>query len=230
MWRNLLKKSILLALVGICLLIGYEARKPGRLPFQELRLLGADNSPIEQVVTTMEIRKGTNMLRIEPQTVRERLIELPWVRDARVSRQFPDILEVELLEKVAVATSREGEKLFLVDEYGLFIKPLESHERPILPVVTTLVDEKKRSERIVELMNLLGEHEWLKVRLSEAVGLPGHRWALYTRQGIKLLLSQMPQQELHLLRLLQKRFKILDRQVRQVDLRIAGVAVVRPLS
>ena len=57
--------------------------------------------------------------------------------------------------------------------------------------------------------------------------MPGGRWTLYTKQGVKVLLSKRTDQELALLKRLQEQYAVLDRKIRQVELRIPGRAMVR---
>ena len=159
---------------------------------------------------------------------------LPWVRSARVRRVFPVGLWVEMAEKVAVCTGRDGDRLTLLDEYGMAIKPLEPGDPLVLPVVTTgaggkpsLRSENERPARVVRLINLLGRHGWLRERISEAVELSEDHWTLHTRQGMRLLISHRGNEELALLKRLQDQHRVLDRKVRQVELRIAGRVAVR---
>ncbi len=132
-----------------------------------------------------------------------------------------------LKERVAVCLGRDGERLVLLDEYGKPIKRLEPEDPLPLPVVTQPADGNV-SVRTVMLMNLLGEHLWLKERLSEAVGLSNDRWIFYTRKGTRILFSDRIREEMALLRKLHLRYRLLDRRVVQVDLRIPGKVAVRP--
>ncbi|MBF0590191.1 MAG: cell division protein FtsQ/DivIB [Magnetococcales bacterium] len=97
----------------------------------------------------------------------------------------------------------------------------------MFPMVVTNEWSKDGPAKVVWLMNLLGRHPWLKDRITEAIGYAGNRWVLYTNRGVKLLLSNDADRELKFLSRLQKRYAILDRTVRQVELRIPGKAAVR---
>ncbi len=203
-----------------------EANKPGWFPLQEMRISGLANTTVVQATEVVGIEKGVNLLGVEPRSVKSRMETLPWVRSVHVKRQFPSTLIVRVVEKVAVGMVREKDRLFLVDEYGAIIKPLEKTDPLMLPIIVSAPGEEKAAQ-VVWLINLLSKHAWLKGRISEAVGLPGGRWALYTKQGVKLLLSQQTDQGLELLRRLQEQFAVLDRKIRQVELRIPGKAMVR---
>ncbi|MEO5353990.1 MAG: FtsQ-type POTRA domain-containing protein [Magnetococcus sp. XQGC-1] len=225
-----MRKQIALLFL-IALLVGSalgwrEMRKPGWFPLQDVRINGLVNTSMERAMEAVNAEKGTNLLSVDPRVVQTRMESLPWVRSVHVRRQFPATLVVRVVEKVAVGMVREGDRLFLVDEYGVTVKPLEKTDPLMLPIIVSAQGEEK-SAQVVWLINLLTKHAWLHPRISEAVGLPGGRWTLYTKQGVKLLLSKRTDQELELLRRLQEQYAILDRKIRQVELRVPGKAMVR---
>ncbi|MBF0400342.1 MAG: FtsQ-type POTRA domain-containing protein [Magnetococcales bacterium] len=224
--RKQIATLFLIGLLAAGVLGWREANKPGWFPLQEMRISGLANTTVVQATEVVGIEKGVNLLGVEPRSVKSRMETLPWVRSVHVKRQFPSTLIVRVVEKVAVGMVREKDRLFLVDEYGAIIKPLEKTDPLMLPIIVSAPGEEKAAQ-VVWLINLLSKHAWLKGRISEAVGLPGGRWALYTKQGVKLLLSQQTDQGLELLRRLQEQFAVLDRKIRQVELRIPGKAMVR---
>ncbi|MBF0417433.1 MAG: FtsQ-type POTRA domain-containing protein [Magnetococcales bacterium] len=198
-------------------------------PLETIHIRGLVNIPNQVAVGAMETPKGTNLLAIDPETIRARLLALPWIHSVKVKRIFPSTLTVTLAEKSAVGLSRQGERLMVLDEYGMPIKPFEKGDPLLLPVITPLPGAKQ-AEQTVLLLNLLDKQAWIKDQISEAVGMPGGGWTLYTRRGVKLLLSNRAEQELSLLHRLQKRYKILDLRIRQVELRIANRIAIRPES
>ncbi|MEO5376388.1 MAG: FtsQ-type POTRA domain-containing protein [Magnetococcus sp. DMHC-6] len=230
MWRNLMMGGLFICLIGLGIFGWKKTRDPGRFPFKDLVILGSVHTTKEQVLSKITLSRGDNLLLANPREIRDNLLTLPWVRQARVQRIFPSTLEVGLREKQPVFMSRVGEKLILMDEYGKSIKPFELGDPVILPIAIPASGTKDPNADLVNLMNLLGKHEWLRNRLSEAKGITSKRWALFTKKGIQILLSQNPEPELDLLRQLQKQYKILDREIERVDLRINGVAVVKPHS
>ncbi|MBF0096548.1 MAG: FtsQ-type POTRA domain-containing protein [Magnetococcales bacterium] len=203
-----------------------EINHPGWFPLQEMRIAGLENTSVARATEAVGIEKGSNLLTVQPKNVQNRLEALPWIRSVHVKRQFPSTLLIRVVEKRAVGMVREDDRLFLVDEYGATIKPMEKEDPLMLPIIVSAPGEEKATQ-VVWLINLLSKHAWLQGRISEAVSYPGGRWTLYTKQGIKLLLSQRIDQELALLKRLQDQYAILDRKVRQVELRISGKAMVR---
>ncbi|OSM07056.1 cell division protein FtsQ/DivIB [Magnetofaba australis] len=231
MTRSTLIGALFIVLAAAAVFGWQAAHAPGRFPLQEIRIEGALHTDVEATVSALGIDKARNMLRIDPIALRTALLERPWVKEAQVSRRFPSTLDINLTEKRALCMSREGETLYLLDEAGRRIKAAEPGDPLILPVITDdFSAPNERPERVTQFMTALEERPWLKTRLSEVTALPGGRWVLYTREGVRLLLSNRLESELKLLNALQNRYRILDRRIRQVDLRVAGRAAVRPLE
>ncbi|MBF0153829.1 MAG: FtsQ-type POTRA domain-containing protein [Magnetococcales bacterium] len=231
MWSRLLTFFFVVVVAGGVTLGWREARQPGHFQLQEIRLLGrvhTDEKVILGALRDIGIVQGTNLLRIDPRLVLEKMATLPWIRKVRIERIYPDVLAIAMVEKVAVCMSRQGEQLTLLDEYGKPIKSLEKGDPLRMPVVFRK-ESVLESETVVSLMNLLGKHPWLREQLSEAISIPGDRWIMYTKKGVRILFSQRAEAEMNLLRQLQDRYRILDRRVRQVDMRVSGLVAVRPL-
>ncbi|MBF0284812.1 MAG: FtsQ-type POTRA domain-containing protein [Magnetococcales bacterium] len=228
-------RRLLLSLFGLLLLgaAGYggwtQAVKPGRFPLEELRVRGATRTGLEPIKEAMAAPLGSNLLAIDLKGARERLLALPWVRRVEVDRIFPDALAVSVVEKQPVCLALVGETLVLLDEYGQTIKPLEKGD-PVLAPIVRPPEGEEGPEEVVALLNLLARQAWLKEYISEARGLAGGRWVLTTRRGIRLLLPPQPEASLELLARLQAKHNLLDRPLRQVDLRIPRRVAVRPLQ
>ena len=203
-----------------------EVQKPGRLPLQEVRLTGMIHTPVAQAMAVTGVQKGDNLLSINLNRIQQQMESLPWIRSVRVKRKFPSTLLIRVVEKVAVGMGRKQDQLVLLDEYGMVIKPVEVQDTLVTPIVVPARGHNQAAQ-VVWLINLLAKHGWLRDRISEAVGLPGGRWTLYTKKGVKLLFSKQTDQEMRLLQRLQDQYAILDRKISQVELRIPGRAAVR---
>lgn len=218
----------ILSVFTLLLFKGWEMmHQEHRFPLEKIHIRGLVNITRKEAFQAIDTPKGTNLLAVNPDTIRSRLLSLPWVQTVRVKRVFPSTITITLTEKSAVCVGKKGEQLMLMDEYGMPIKPLESKDPLLLPVVTP-APGPNHAASVVWIMNLLDKQSWIKDQISEAVGQVGGRWVLHTKKGVKLLLSNRAEQELDLLHRLQKRYKILDLRIRQVELRIANRVAVRP--
>jgi len=55
---------------------------------------------------------------VDLEATRDRLMQLSWVEDARVSRQLPDTLVIDIVERKPVAVLAKADKLVLIDPTG----------------------------------------------------------------------------------------------------------------
>ncbi len=91
---------------------------------------------------------------------RRQLLALDWVRDAHVSRIWPDRVVVRIVERQPVAFVRSGSSTSsLIDEDGVLL-PLHQSARFRLPVVTGITarqSEQERRQRIHRMLTLKSE-------------------------------------------------------------------------
>ena len=64
------------------------------------------------------------MTMVDLAALRADLLHLSWVKDARVSRQLPDTLVIDIVERKPHAVLRAGDHLVLIDETGAVLDPI----------------------------------------------------------------------------------------------------------
>jgi cell division protein FtsQ len=93
-----------------------------------------------QVHALVDGIKGENILRLDVETYRRRLMDSPWVSTVTLSRVLPSTIDVAIVERTPMAVARVGEQLFLVDDAGVIIDEYSAEYRDIdLPIVDGLV-------------------------------------------------------------------------------------------
>jgi cell division protein FtsQ len=81
------------------------------------------------------IRPGDRLLAVDPDAVAARLATHPWIASARVRRELPSTLQIDVTERHAAATALMG-ALYLLDDAGHPFKRATFEEADGLPVVT----------------------------------------------------------------------------------------------
>ncbi|WP_423143026.1 cell division protein FtsQ/DivIB [Parablastomonas sp. CN1-191] len=69
-------------------------------------------------------QKDRAMPLVDLGAIRAGLMQLSWVADARVSRQLPDTLVVDIVERVPHAVLARGDKYVLIDDQGHELEPV----------------------------------------------------------------------------------------------------------
>ena len=150
-----------------------------RFAIRDVSVEGARRLSSEQVRTLASIEVGTNVFALDVASAERRLLENPWVAEARVTRRLPGHVRVDVRERDAGALVTLGTQLMLATRSGEIFKALSEGDPFDLPVVTGISPEALARDRARELD-----------RLSNALEL--------LRQYERMPLSQVfPAQELH---------------------------------
>lgn len=118
--------------------------------------------------------------------LREDLLTLPWVADARVSRQLPDTLVVDIVERQPVAVLRKADRLVLVDGEG---RELDVVSRKDAEAYLILAGAGA-PERIQPLERLLQSAPALRPQIAEAEWIGNRRWNVHFKTGQVLALPE----------------------------------------
>ncbi len=126
------------------------------------------------------------MTRVDTEGLRAELLELPWVEDARVSRQLPDVLKVDIVERQPHAVLRRADRLMLIDPTGVELEAIsESDARDYL-----LIEGPAAQAQVETLEVLLDAAPALKGKVKGAEWVGNRRWNLTFDTGQRLALPQ----------------------------------------
>lgn len=118
--------------------------------------------------------------------LRDELMGLSWVKDARVSRQLPDTLVVDIVERSPHAVLRKPGRYVLIDETG---KELEA-----IPAARAkgklVVSGPGAGKQVLALGALLDAAPALKPQVKEAEWIGNRRWNLTFKTGQVLALPE----------------------------------------
>jgi cell division protein FtsQ len=80
-------------------------------------------------------QKTTAMPLVDVADIRKRLLEFGWVKDARVSRRFPDTLVIDIVERKPAALWQDEDRLTLIDAEGVVLDRVPVAQMPDLPLL-----------------------------------------------------------------------------------------------
>ena len=126
------------------------------------------------------------MTRVDTEALREELLELPWVRDARVSRQLPDRLVIDIIEREPHAVLQKADRLLLVDKEGNELEPVNREEADAY----LLIEGPGAQAQVTALDTLLNAAPALKPRVQQAEYVGNRRWNLTFETGQRLALPE----------------------------------------
>jgi len=123
---------------------------------------------------------------IDVGAVRGRLMGLSWVEDARVSRQLPDTLVIDIVERKPVAVLSKPDKFVLIDATGRELEAV-SEERTKGKLV---LSGPGAGQQVATLSELLDAAPALRPQLKSAEWIGNRRWNLTFKTGQLLALPE----------------------------------------
>jgi len=118
--------------------------------------------------------------------VRNDLLQLSWVKDARVSRQLPDSLVVDIVERTPHAVLRKPGRLVLIDATGHELEPIS----PANAKGQLIIEGPGAGRQVPALSRLLDTAPALRPQVAEAEWIGNRRWNLTFKTGQVLALPQ----------------------------------------
>ena len=185
---------------------------------------GMKRSDQNEVLAAIGAVRGEPILEYDPEAARQRLIELPWVREARVALALPSQIHVGLTERDPVALWQLDRRLQVIDAEGAPIPGVDAAEYGRLPI---LVGEGA-NEAAAELFDLVAAAPAIAERMTAAVFVGARRWTLRLDDRIDVRLpAEDPAAALVRLTELEAEHGLLARDIVTVDLRLEDRLIVR---
>ena len=130
--------------------------------------------------------KDRAMPLVDLHALRGSLMELPWVMDARVSRQLPDTIVVDIVEREPHAVLKRPDRLVLIDPAGHELEPVSQADAKGM----LQISGPGAQAQVVALSALLDAAPALRPQVSEAEWVGNRRWNLTFKTGQVLALPQ----------------------------------------
>ena len=201
-WHKVFTALIALVVLGIALVV---ARVSGATALAEHQIAGlAGNAGFEvrhvevRGVERMNDRKiyeralglqDRAMTRVDLDELRNDLLRLAWVQDARVSRQLPDVLVIDIVERRPHAALRRPDRLVLIDASGHELEPVS----PARAKGMLVIEGPGAQAQVSELGRLLEAAPALRQQVTGAEWVGNRRWNLTFDTGQQLALPQGPE-------------------------------------
>jgi cell division protein FtsQ len=123
---------------------------------------------------------------VDIDALRNELIGISWVKDARVSRQLPDTLVIDIVERTPHAVLRKPGRLVLIDAEGRELEPISAQRAR----GRLILAGPGAGAQVVALGTLLSAAPALKPQVREAEWIGNRRWNLTFKTGQVLALPE----------------------------------------
>lgn len=157
---------------------GFEVR--------HVRVSGVERMNEDRVYERVVSQRNEPMPDVDVTAIREELLQLPWVKDARVSRQLPGTLAIDIVEREPHAVLQKPDRLVLVDVEGNELEPIGR-----AAIGERLVISGPGAVRQVEqLDDLLDAAPAIRPQVRAAEWVGNRRWNLTFKSNQVLALPQ----------------------------------------
>ncbi len=190
-----------------------DVNMSGRKETSEIDVLGA-----------LELNGNSSLIGFSTHAARERLVALPWVASAEVSKLYPSGLSIKIVERKPFAIWQHDEELSLIEEDGHVIVPFAHQNYAGLPLVTGNGAERE-AKYLVPAVAAIPE---LKSRVKAQMLIAGRRWDIRLDNGVTIQLPEGdPAEALRELAQMDSATGLLSKDIELVDLRVSDRVGVR---
>jgi len=175
------------------------------------------------VLTSLDLGPQNSLLSFDVHRARADLKRLAWVRDAVVTKTYPDKLVIHITERTPFAVWQNGQALYLVERDGSEIGPFDPRYGNL-----PLVVGRGANRHAAEIVSQVGKFRELDGEVVSYVRLGDRRWDLHLRDNVVVMLPE-PSAATALEKFVTfRRDGDLDRRaIESVDLRLPDRIVVR---
>jgi cell division protein FtsQ len=181
-----------------------------------VHLAGNGRTQPSEILAALGFEPGQPIFGADVQAARQRLLQLPWVADAEVRRQYPDSIAVSLTEKLPFALWQMPTGAFVVERSGRVIVKTDASAFPHLPVFMG----DGAPDVGAELVDQIAQRRAVVARVKAMQRVSDRRWNLLLDDGVVVELPETGwQKQLDVLENLIVDKGVLERDITEIDLR-----------
>ena len=178
----------------------------------------------QDILAVAGIGPRNSLLFLDVAKIREKLKQLALVKDAAVTKLYPDRLLIEIEERQPFALWQCDGRVQIVAADGVPVAAMRDQRFIHLPLVVG-AGANEKLDQYLALLETAGD---LRERIVAGVLVAGRRWTLKTATGIDVLLPETePEAALARLVDLQRTSRVLDKDILSLDFRQSGRLIAR---
>ncbi len=194
---------------------------------QEIDLYGRENTTIESIENIINPQRGYPIFAIDVDEVKEKLLNLAWVKDVSVRRQLPDKMVIDIVEHKPLAIWQNNEKYFIISDEGKVLR-VGVERFTDLPIV---VGENSPIGTPLLLSYIESHFPEIRSRIKSITREGDRRWSVMLddlKNGIEIKLPEnQPNVALEELANLHKENDLLEKNVSRIDMRVPDKIMIK---
>lgn len=195
---------------------------------EDIKIAGLNRTSQTEVLARLDTDRGAPLMSVDLEKTQSLLSSLPWVKMARVSRELPSILRIDITEREPFALWQLDGDVQLIDRDGT---PIKGQRLKDFPGLILYVGQGANFEAQA-LQKALATVPGLSSDIQSAIWIGDRRWDLVFKGGVRVKMPEATA-ERPLADSLQKfsdwnrEHRLLDRDVTAIDLRVPGQLILR---
>ncbi len=192
----------------------------GFFKLETLKLDGRYRSSKEHILSALSLKKDSPILFLDLSDLRKKILIVPWIKNASISRKLPNEIHVKIEEYQPSAIWEYRNEIYVLDEEGYQIEKVSRKDGydDLLHISGESADINVES-----LLLALKQYPSLQDRIDYTRFIGKRRWDLYLEEGI---LIKLPMGDINdaLLELDQhlKDYNLIEKGHKKIDLRVKG--------
>ena len=129
--RRYTRRIVIGVAVVVALIVGFFAlRASNAFAITDVQVVGVTHLTSDEMAQMAAVPADTTLLRVDTETIRNRLLQNAWVLDAQVNRIFPNTLEISVTERSIAAiievqnASGSGVKSWAISSDHIWLMPI----------------------------------------------------------------------------------------------------------
>lgn len=188
---------------------------------------GHSRTSLSDINREINLAQGTPIPDIPMEQIRQKLLNLPWIKSVVIERHLPGTLYIRLTEKEPIAIWQHHQKYLPLDTEGHPVQDTQT----ALPNLVLVVGEGA-PEQTPALLEILDRYPDIRRQVRSAVRVSRRRWNLMLNDAENGVVIKLPETEIEeaLARLSRaaETEKIFKKDLSMIDLRQKDRLIVRP--
>ncbi len=121
---------------------------------KEVVITGNHHIPEKEIVKQSGIDSNISLLKLPLDEVKIKILKNPWIKDAEITRHFPNSVEIKVVERKAIAALPFQDIYLLIDKDAVVLESREFIEDLNLPIILDIRLIKAKIGEKINLVNL----------------------------------------------------------------------------
>lgn len=146
--KHYILKLFLLLVIGIGL---YAFAHSDAFLVKKIEMSESSRFQTEQIRELCGLKTGINLFEFSARECEDKLLENPYIKEAKISRKLPDTVEVKLTERQETATLLKKSQYIVIDGEGIVLRSAKKLPRiPLLEGITVKDAQENRAVQVKE--------------------------------------------------------------------------------